>query len=128
MTSADHRRLDNFLNPIKEIASVTKNGGYGFDVISINLTCNENKQRCIHVTMRIDGGPFSGFEEAIESFIEELESFHNTLSIFELKQDILIRSLINRLKEIKVAPYDYKKAEKERLEEVHRFGHRTTRF
>ena len=128
MTSADHRRLDNVLRPIKEIAYVTQNWGYGFDIVAVNLTCHENKPRYIDVIMRIDGGPFNGFEKAIESFIEELEKYHNTLSIFELKQDILIRSLISQLKEIKVAPYDYEKAEKERLEELHHFGHSSTRF
>ena len=68
------------------------------------------------------------FNRAIESFINELRSYHKCLAPSELKEDILIRSLIKQLEEIRIAPYDYEAADKAHLEEIHRFGHRPPRF
>lgn len=128
MLIADHLRLDNVLSPIKEIASVTQNWAYGFDIVTINLTCGNNKPRYIHLTMKLDGGWNKGFDKAIESFTNELRLYHKCLVPSELKEDILIRSLIKQLEEIRVAPYDYEAADKAHLEEIHRFGHRPPRF
>ena len=128
MLIADHLRLDNVLSPIKEITSVTQNWAYGFDIVTINLTCCNNKPRYIHLTMRLDGGWNKGFDRAIESFISELRLYHKCLVPSELKEDILIRSLIKQLEEIRVAPYDYEAADKTHLEEIHKFGHRPPRF
>lgn len=128
MLIADHLRLDNVLSPIKEITSVTQNWAYGFDIVTVNLTCCNNKPRYIHLTMRLDGGWNKGFDRAIESFISELRLYHKCLVPSELKEDILIRSLIKQLEEIRVAPYDYEAADKAHLEEIHRFGHRPPRF
>ena len=128
MLIADHLRLDNVLSPIKEITSVTQNWAYGFDIVTVNLTCCNNKPRYIHLTMRLDGGWNKGFDRAIESFISELRLYHKCLVPSELKEDILIRSLIKQLEEIRIAPYDYEAADKAHLEEIHRFGHRPSRF
>ena len=128
MLSSDHLRLDNVLSPIKEITSVTQNWAYGFDIVTVNLTCNNNEPRYIHLTMRLDGGWNKGFDRAIESFTNELRLYHRCLTPSELKEDILIRSLIKRLEEIRVAPYDYKAAKKAQLEELYKFGHRSLRF
>ena len=128
MLIADHLRLDNVLSPIKEITSVTQHWAYGFDIVTVNLTCCNNKPRYIHLTMRLDGGWNKGFDRAIESFIHELKLYHKCLTSSELKEDILIRSLIKQLKEIRVAPYDYEAADKAHLEEIYRFGHRPPRF
>ena len=128
MLLEDHLRLDNVLSPIKEIASVTQNWAYGFDIVSVNLTCGNNKPRYIHLTMKLDGGWDKGFDKAIESFTNELRLYHKCLVPSELKEDILIRSLIRQLEEIKVAPYDYEAAEKAHREEIHKYGHRLTRF
>lgn len=128
MLIADHLRLDNVLSPIKEITSVTQNWAYGFDIVTVNLTCCNNKPRYIHLTMRLDGGWNKGFDGAIESFIHELKLYHKCLTPSELKEDILIRSLIKQLEEIRVAPYDYEAADKAHLEEIHRFGHKSPRF
>ena len=128
MLSSDHLRLDNVLGPIKEITSVTQNWAYGFDIVTVNLTCGNNKPRHIHLTMRLDGGWNKGFDRAIESFISELRLYHKCLVPSELKEDILIRSLIKQLEEIRIAPYDYEAADKAHLEEIHRFGHRPPRF
>ena len=128
MLSSDHLRLNNVLSPIKEITSVTQNWAYGFDIVTVNLTCNNNEPRYIHLTMRLDGGWNKGFDRAIESFTNELRLYHKCLTPSELKEDILIRSLIKRLEEIRVAPYDYKAAKKAQLEELHKFGHRPSRF
>lgn len=128
MLIADHLRLDNVLSPIKEITSVTQNWAYGFDIVTVNLTCGNNKPRYIHLTMRLDGGWNKGFDRAIESFINELRLYHKCLVPSELKEDILIRSLIKQLEEIRIAPYDYEAADKAHLEEIHRFGHRSPRF
>ena len=128
MLIADHLRLDNVLSPIKEITSVTQNWAYGFDIVTVNLTCGNTKPRYIHLTMRLDGGWNKGFDRAIESFISELRSYHKCLVPSELKEDILIRSLIKQLEEIRIAPYDYEAADKAHLEEIHRFGHRSPRF
>ena len=78
--------------------------------------------------MRLDGGWNKGFDGAIESFINELRLYHKCLVPSELKEDILIRSLIKQLEEIRIAPYDYEAADKAHLEEIHRFGHRPPRF
>lgn len=128
MLIADHLRLDNVLSPIKEITSVTQNWAYRFDIVTVNLTCCNNKPRYIHLTMRLDGGWNKGFDRAIESFINELRLYHKCLVPSELKEDILIRSLIKQLEEIRVAPYDYEAADKTHLEEIHKFGHRSPRF
>lgn len=128
MLIADHLRLDNVLSPIKEITSVTQNWAYGFDIVTVNLTYGNNKPRYIHLTMRLDGGWNKGFDRAIESFINELRLYHKCLVPSELKEDILIRSLIKQLEEIRIAPYDYEAADKAHLEEIHRFGHRSPRF
>lgn len=128
MLSSDHLRLDNVLSPIKEIVSVTQNWANGFDIVTVNLTCNNNEPRYIHLTMKLDGGWSKGFDRAIESFTNELRLYHRCLTPSELKEDILIRSLIKRLEEIRVAPYDYKAAKKVQLEEFHKFGHRSPRF
>ena len=128
MLSSDHLRLDNVLSPIKEITSVTQNWAYGFDIVTVNLTCNNNEPSYIHLTMRLDGGWNKGFDRAIESFTNELRLYHKCLTPSELKEDILIRSLIKRLEEIRVAPYDYKAAKKAQLEELHKFGHIPPRF
>ena len=128
MLSSDHLRLDNVLSPIKEIMSVTQNWANGFDIVTVNLTCNNNEPRYIHLTMKLDGGWNKGFDKAIESFTDELRLYHRCLTPSELKEDILIRSLIKRLEEIRVAPYDYKAAKKVQLEELHKFGHRPPRF
>ena len=128
MLSSDHLRLDNVLSPIKEITSVTQNWANGFDIVTVNLTCNNNEPRYIHLTMKLDGGWNKGFDKAIESFTDELRLYHRCLTPSELKEDILIRSLIKRLEEIRVAPYDYKAAKKAQLEELHKFGHRPPRF
>ena len=128
MLSSDHLRLDNVLSPIKEITSVTQNWANGFDIVTVNLTCNNNEPRYIHLTMKLDGGWSKGFDRAIESFTDELRLYHRCLTPSELKEDILIRSLIKRLEEIRVAPYDYKAAKKVQLEELHKFGHRSPRF
>lgn len=128
MLIADHLRLDNVLSPIKEITSVTQNWAYGFDIVTVNLTCCNNKPRYIHLTMRLDGGWDKGFDRAIESFISELRLYQKCLVPSELKEDILIRSLIKQLEEIRIAPYDYEAADKAHLEEIHRFGHRPPRF
>ena len=101
---------------------------YGFDIVTVNLTCGNNKPRYIHLTMRLDGGWNKGFDGAIESFINELRLYHKCLVPSELKEDILIRSLIKQLEEIRIAPYDYEAADKAHLEEIHRFGHRPPRF
>ena len=76
MTSADHRRLDNVLRPIKEIAYVTQNWGYGFDIVAVNLTCHENKPRYIDVIMRIDGGP-SLIKNVLPSSVSAPPSSHS---------------------------------------------------
>ena len=128
MLSSDHLRLDNVLSPIKEITSVTQNWANGFDIVTVNLTCNNNEPRYIHLTMKLDGGWNKGFDKAIESFTDELRLYHRCLTPSELKEDILIRSLIKRLEEIRVAPYDYKAAKKAQFEELHKFGHRPLRF
>ena len=128
MLSSDHLRLDNVLSPIKEITSVTQNWAYGFDTVTVNLTCCNNKPRYIHLTMKLDGGWNKGFDRAIETFTDELRQYHKCLTPLELKEDILIRSLIKRLEEIRKAPYDYEAAEKARIEELHKYGHRSTRF
>ena len=128
MLSSDHLRLDNVLGPIKEIASVVQNWAYGFDTVTVNLTCCNNKPRYIHLTMKLDGGWNKGFDRAIETFTDELRQYHKCLTPSELKEDILIRSLIKRLEEIRKAPYDYEAAEKARIEELHKYGHRSTRF
>ena len=128
MLSSDHLRLDNVLGPIKEITSVVQNWAYGFDTVTVNLTCYNNKPRYIHLTMKLDGGWNKGFDRAIETFTDELRQYHKCLTPSELKEDILIRSLIKRLEEIRKAPYDYEAAEKARIEEVHKYGHRSTRF
>ena len=128
MLSSDHLRLDNVLSPIKEITSVTQNWANGFDIVTVNLTCNNNEPRYIHLTMKLDGGWNKGFDKAIESFTDELRLYHRCLTPSELKEDILIRSLIKRLEEIRVAPYNYKAAKKAQLEELHKFGHRLPRF
>ena len=128
MLIADHLRLDNVLSPIREITSVTQHWAYGFDIVTVNLTCCNNKPRYIHLTMRLDGGWNKGFDRAIESFTNELRLYHRCLTPLELKEDILIRSLIKELEEIRVAPYDYEAADKARLEETLRFGHRSPRF
>lgn len=128
MLIVDHLRLDNVLSSIKEITSVTQNWAYGFDIVTVNLTCCNNKPRYIHLTMRLDGGWNKGFDRAIESFISELRLYHKCLVPSELKEDILIRSLIKQLEEIRIAPYDYEAADKAHLEEIHRFGHRSPRF
>lgn len=128
MLSSDHLRLDNVLGPIKEITSVVQNWAYGFDTVTVNLTCCNNKPRYIHLTMKLDGGWNKGFDRAIETFTDELRQYHKCLTPSELKEDILIRSLIKRLEEIRKAPYDYEAAEKARIEEVHKYGHRSTRF
>lgn len=78
--------------------------------------------------MRLNGGWNKGFDGAIESLINELRLYHKCLVPLELKEDILIRSLIKQLEEIRVAPYDYEAADKAYLEEIHRFGHRPPRF
>lgn len=128
MLSSDHLRLDNVLRPIKEITSVVQNWAYGFDTVTVNLTCCNNKPRYIHLTMKLDGGWNKGFDRAIETFTDELRQYHKCLTPSELKEDILIRSLIKRLEEIRKAPYDYEAAEKARIEELHKYGHRSTRF
>ena len=128
MLSSDHLRLDNVLGPIKEITSVVQNWAYGFDTVTVNLTCCNNKPRYIHLTMKLDGGWNKGFDRAIETFTDELRQYHKCLTPSELKEDILIRSLIKRLEEIRKAPYDYEAAEKVRIEELHKYGHRSTRF
>lgn len=128
MLSSDHLRLDNVLGPIKEITSVVQNWAYGFDTVTVNLTCCNNKPRYIHLTMKLDGGWNKGFDRAIETFTDELRQYHKCLAPSELKEDILIRSLIKRLEEIRKAPYDYEAAEKARIEELHKYGHRPTRF
>jgi hypothetical protein len=128
MTCADHLRLDNTLADIKEITTVTQSWAHGFDTVAVNLTCCENKPRYAYFTMKLDGGWDKGFEKAIESFTDELRRYQKALSYHELKQDILLRSLIKRLEEIKVTDYDYQAAEKARLEEVHKFGHSSFRF
>lgn len=128
MLSSDHLRLDNVLSPIKEITSVTQNWANGFDIVTVNLTCNNNEPRYIHLTMKLDGGWSKGFDRAIESFTDELRLYHKCLTPSELKEDILIRSLIKRLEEIRVAPYDYKAAKKAQLEELHKVGYRSPRF
>lgn len=128
MLSSDHLRLDNVLGPIKEITSVVQNWAYGFDTVTVNLTCCNNKPRYIHLTMKLDGGWNKGFDRAIETFTDELRQYHKCLTPSELKEDILIRSLIKRLEEIRKAPYDYGAAEKARIEELHKYGHRSTRF
>lgn len=128
MLSSDHLRLDNVLGPIKEITSVVQNWAYGFDTVTVNLTCCNNKPRYIHLTMKLDGGWNKGFDRAIETFTDELRQYHKCLTPSELKEDILIRSLIKRLEEIRKAPYDYEATEKARIEEVHKYGHRSTRF
>ena len=128
MLIADHLRLDNVLSPIKEITSVTQHWAYGFDIVTVNLTCGNNTPRYIHLTMRLDGGWNKGFDGAIESFINELRLYHKCLVPSELKEDILIRSLIKQLEEIRIVPYDYEAADKAHLEEIHRFGHRSPRF
>lgn len=128
MLSSDHLRLDNVLGPIKEITSVVQNWAYGFDIVTVNLTCCNNKPRYIHLTMKLDGGWNKGFDRAIETFTDELRQYHKCLTPSELKEDILIRSLIKRLEEIRKAPYDYEAAEKARIEELHKYGHRSTRF
>lgn len=128
MLLADHLRLDNVLSQIKEITSVTQNWAYGFDIVTVNLTCCNSKSRYIHLTMKLDGGWNKGFDKAMESFINELRLYHKCLVPSELKEDILIRSLIKQLEEIRVAPYDYEAAEKVHLEEIHKFGHRPPRF
>lgn len=128
MLSSDHLRLDNVLGPIKEITSVVQNWAYGFDTVTVNLTCCNNKPRYIHLTMKLDGGWNKGFDRAIETFTDELRQYHKCLTPSELKEDILIRSLIKRLEEIRKAPYDYEAAEKARIEELHKYGHRSTRF
>ena len=128
MLSSDHLRLDNVLGPIKEITSVVQNWAYGFDTVTVNLTCCNNKPRYIHLTMKLDGGWNKGFDRAIETFTDELRQYHKCLTPSELKEDILIRSLIKRLEEIRKAPYDYEGAEKARIEELHKYGHRSTRF
>lgn len=128
MLSSDHLRLDNVLGPIKEITSVVQNWAYGFDTVIVNLTCCNNKPRYIHLTMKLDGGWNKGFDRAIETFTDELRQYHKCLTPSELKEDILIRSLIKRLEEIRKAPYDYEAAEKARIEELHKYGHRSTRF
>ena len=78
--------------------------------------------------MKLDGGWNKGFDRAIETFTDELRQYHKCLTPSELKEDILIRSLIKRLEEIRKAPYDYEAAEKARIEELHKYGHRSTRF
>lgn len=128
MLSSDHLRLDNVLGPIKEITLVVQNWAYGFDIVTVNLTCCNNKPRYIHLTMKLDGGWNKGFDRAIETFTDELRQYHKCLTPSELKEDILIRSLIKRLEEIRKAPYDYEAAEKARIEELHKYGHRSTRF
>ena len=128
MLSSDHLRLDNVLGPIKEITSVVQNWAYGFDTVTVNLTCCNNKPRYIHLTMKLDGGWNKGFDRAIETFTDELRQYHKCLTPSELKEDILIRSLIKRLEEIRKAPYDYDAAEKARIEELHKYGHRSTRL
>ena len=128
MLSSDHLRLDNVLGPIKEITAVVQNWAYGFDTVTVNLTCCNNKPRYIHLTMKLDGGWNKGFDRAIETFTDELRQYHKCLTPSELKEDILIRSLIKRLEEIRKAPYDYEAAEKARIEELHKYGHRSTRF
>jgi len=128
MILADHLRLENVLRPIKEIGSVVQSWAHGFDTVSVNLTCGNNKSRYIHCTMRLDGGWDKGFEKAIESFTEELRQYQKSLTWFELKEDILLRSLIKQLEEIKVADYDYALAEREHLDEIHKFGHGSLRF
>ena len=128
MLSSDHLRLDNVLGPIKEITSIVQNWAYRFDTVTVNLTCCNNKPRYIHLTMKLDGGWNKGFDRAIETFTDELRQYHKCLTPSELKEDILIRSLIKRLEEIRKAPYDYEAAEKARIEELHKYGHRSTRF
>lgn len=128
MLLADHLRLDNVLSPIKEITSVTQSWAHGFDIVAVNLTCGNNKSRYVYLTMKLDGGWDKGFDKAIESFTNELRLYHKCLVPSELKEDILIRSLIKQLEEIRVAPYDYNAAEKVHLEEIHKYGHRSPRF
>lgn len=128
MLLADHLRLDNVLSPIKEIESVTQSWAHGFDIVAVNLTCGNNKPRYVYLTMKLDGGWDKGFDKAIESFTDELRLYRKCLVPSELKEDILIRSLIRQLEEIRVAPYDYEAAEKAHLEEIHKYGHRSTRF
>lgn len=128
MLLADHRRLDDVLNPIKEITSVTQNWAYGFDLVTVNLTCCNNKPRYVHLTMKLDGGWNKGFDKAIESFTNELRLYHKCLTPSELKEDILIRSLIKQLEEIRVAPYDYEAADRAYYEKILKFGHRSPRF
>ena len=94
MLLSDHLRLDNVLGPIKEITSVVQNWAYGFDIVTVNLTCCNNKPRYIHLTMKLDGGWNKGFDKAMETFIDELRQCHKCLTPSELKEDILIRSLI----------------------------------
>ena len=128
MTCADHLRLENVLNPIKEIGSVVQSWAHGFDLVTVNLTCCENKPRYVHLVMKLDGGWDKGFDKAIESFTNELRRVQQSFTCFDLKQDILVRSLIKRLEEIKVADYDYVAAERAHLEEIHKFGHGSFRF
>lgn len=128
MILADHLRLENVLRPIKEIGSVVQSWAYGFDTVSVNLTCGNNTPRYIHCTMKLDGGWDKGFEKAIESFTEELRQYQKSLTWFELKEDILLRSLIKQLEEIKVADYDYVLAEQEHRKKIHKFGHSSFRF
>ena len=128
MTCADHLRLENVLNPIKEIGSVVQSWAHGFDLVTVNLTCCENKPRYVHLVMKLDGGWDKGFEKAIESFTNELRRVQQSFTYFDLKQDILVRSLIKQLEEIKVADYDYALAEREHLDEIHKFGHGSLRF
>ena len=47
MLSSDHLRLDNVLGPIKEITSVVQNWAYGFDTVTVNLTCCNNTSQLI---------------------------------------------------------------------------------
>ena len=128
MILADHLRLENVLRPIKEIGSVVQSWAHGFDLVTVNLTCCENKPRYVHLVMKLDGGWDKKKEKAIESFTNELGRVQQSFTCFDLKQDILVRSLIKQLEEIKVADYDYAAAEKAHLEEIHKFGHGSLRF
>lgn len=94
MLLADHLRLDNVLSPIKEIEYVTQSWAHGFDIVAVNLTCGNNKPRYVYLTMKLDGSWDKGFDKAIESFTNELRLYHKCLVPSELKEDILIRSLI----------------------------------
>ena len=126
MTCGDFLRLDNQLLPIKEIEKVVQDHGYGLDHITIRLDGKSGDIIRRYFAIKVDGSWSNGFEVAVQSLIDELERHHKTLTLENFKEEIITRSIINQLKEIKTSEYDYAAAERKRIEELHRLPYYPT--